>query len=345
MTLKDERLYAADLRQIQVLDPTSGEVFQAFPSNVEDNSFGILYVAPVVGKGYLITASQLPASGFFGSASNVVLKLDTETGSEQWRFAGAAGQYIEGGVVSGGTFVIGNSDGNVYALDVESGELLWTFETGHRVWATPLIVDDIVYIGSMDHNLYALHLSDGREIWRFSAGGAFASMPALQDGTLYIGAFDNRAYAINVADGTERWHFPPEQNGEVWFWGSPAVGDDKVYAVDVKGEVYALSVERGEEIWHHVLEAPVRAGPALSEDGGTLLVSGQNGTLYALDTADGARKWAAEGKGAGYMTPIVDGDTVYEVRIHGTYRVRALELLEGGDGYKELWIYPPETEE
>jgi outer membrane protein assembly factor BamB len=345
MTLKDERLYVADLRQIQVLDPTSGEVIQAFPSSVEDNSFGILYVAPVVDGAYLIAASQLPASGFFGSARNIVLKLDVKTGAEQWRFDGAAGQYIESGTVSGETFVIGNSDGNVYALSVESGELLWAFETGHRVWATPLIVDDIVYIGSMDHSLYALRLSDGSEIWRFTAGGAFASTPALQDGTLYIGSFDNRIYAIDVADGTERWHFPLGQNGQVWFWGSPAVGDDKVYAVDVKGEIYALSVESGEEIWHHTLEAPVRAGPALSEDGSTLLVSGQTGTLYALNTTDGTQKWAAEGKGAGYMTPIVDGDKVYETRIQGTYRVRALELLEGGDGYKELWVYPPEIEE
>ena len=96
--------------------------------------------------------------------------------------------------MSDGVFVIGNSDKNVYALDVDSGDLKWQFETGHRVWATPLIEGDTVYIGSMDHHLYALRLSNGEELWKFAApgGGAFAGTPALQDGTLYIGTFANR---------------------------------------------------------------------------------------------------------------------------------------------------------
>ena len=88
----------------------------------------------------------------------------------------------------------------------------------------------------------------------------------------------------------------------------------------------------------------MRAGVVLSEDGSTLLISSQDGGLYALDASDGARKWVAEGDGEGYVSVIVDGDIVYETRIRGSYRVRALELLDGGEGYKELWIFPEETE-
>jgi outer membrane protein assembly factor BamB len=88
----------------------------------------------------------------------------------------------------------------------------------------------------------------------------------------------------------------------------------------------------------------VRAGPALTEDRSMLLVSSQDGNLYALDAADGSRRWTAAGEGKGYVTPVVDGNVVYEARVHGSYRVRALELLEDGERYSELWVYPPPEE-
>jgi outer membrane protein assembly factor BamB len=353
LTLKDDKIYVADLQQVQILG-TDGELVQSIPESV-DNSLGLFQIAPAVGQDYLIVAAQVPAKGFFSQATYPVVRLDLETGQEQWRFEGGRGQYVESGVIAtadgADVFVIGNSDKNVYALDVDTGELRWQFETGHRVWATPLIVGDTVYIGSMDRHLYALRLSDGEELWSFSApgDGAFASTPALQNGILYIGSFANRVYAIDADDGTEIWRFPAEKPGDNWFWGSPVVGGDTVYVVDVKGGIYALNAESGEQIWHKRLEensTPVRAGAALTEDGDILLITAENGSLYALSTADGSRKWVAAGDGKGYVTPLVDGDRVYETRIHGAYRVRALQLLEGGEGYKGLWVYPlPEETE
>jgi len=347
MTLKDGKIYVADLQQIQILD-TDGTLVQSIPEDPEDNDFGAIYAAPAVGEGYLIVTAQTPARGLFSQASNPVVKLDIETGNALWRFEEAEGQYIEGGFISGDTFVIGNSDGNVYALDVDTGDLKWTFETDHRVWATPLIVGDTVYIGSMDRNLYALSLSNGEELWKFPAQGAFASKPAMQDGILYIGTFGNRVYAIDADDGTEVWRFPVEKPGDNWFWGSPVVDGDAIYVVDVKGTTYKLNAETGEKIWDRALEekekSPVRAGPALSSNGNTLLISSQNGNLYALNTADGSKRWAAASDGKGYVTPIVNGDVVYETQIHGSYRVRALELLDSGERYSELWGYPTPEE-
>jgi outer membrane protein assembly factor BamB len=234
LTLQDGKIYVADLQQIQILG-TDGELERSIPENTEDNTFGSIYVAPAVGEGYLIVASQSTARGFLSQATYPIVKLDIETGGEMWRFEKARGQYIEGGVAADGIFVIGNSDHNVYALDVDTGDLEWTFKTGHRVWATPLIVGDTVYIGSMDSNLYALRLSDGEELWKFAAKGAFASTPALRDGVLYTGTFGNRFYAIDADDGTEIWRYPDEQPGDNWFWGSPVISGDTVYAVDVKG--------------------------------------------------------------------------------------------------------------
>lgn len=337
LTVVDERLYAADLEQVVALNAADGEPLWAFPEDPKKDGRGAFYVTPAVGEGYVIVASYVPGGGFFSQPRNIVWALDVETGNELWHFEDAAGQYVEGGAISGGLFVIGNSDGNIYALDVESGEPRWIFKTGHRVWATPLIVSDIVYIGSMDRYLYALDLSTGEVRWKFHAEGAFAATPALRDDTLYIGAFDDRLYAIDAHTGTERWHF----KGENWFWGSPVIYDDTVYATDVSGNVYAVDAESGEQIWHHDLGAPVRAGPALAEDGSKLFVGSQNGTLYALNTADGLVLWLGESEGQVLSTPVVDGSVVYEMLIYGPHRIRALYVDNG----REVWVHPPVVEE
>jgi outer membrane protein assembly factor BamB len=343
LTFVENRLYAADLQQVQVFNAEDGKPIWAFPVDTEKENYrGLFYVAPAVGEGHVVVASQMPPKGFLGQPSNVVWSLDAETGEELWSFGGAGGAYIEGGAISDGTFVIGSSDGNVYALDMESGALKWTFRTGHRVWATPLIVEGTVYIGSMDRHLYALRLSDGEELWQFPAEGdpakgAFASAPALRDGVLYIGAFDDRFYAINADDGTERWHF----EGENWFWGSPAIYGDVVYAIDVSGNVYALDAETGEQVWHRPLAVPVRAGPALVEDGSKLFIGSQNGTLYTLDTVDGTRLWSVEGEGQVLSLPLVNGSLVYEALILGSHRLRALDVDNG----REIWVHPIEVDE
>ncbi len=337
LTIVGERLYVADLEQVVALNVADDELLWAFPDDPKEERRGTFHVTPAVSEGYVIVASQVPSGGFLSQPSNVVWALDADTGSKLWRFDGAAGPYIEGGAISDGLFVIGNSDGNVYALDVESGVLKWTFETGHRVWATPLIVSDIVYIGSMDRHLYALDLSKGEVRWDFPAEGAFASTPALRDDTLYIGAFDDRLYAIDAHTGTERWRF----SGENWFWGSPVVYGDIVYAADVSGKVYAIDAETGAEIWCQSLDTPVRAGMALTEDGSQLFVGGQDGAMYALDTSDGFEMWSRGSDGQVLSRPVVSGLVVYESVLYESYRMRALYVDNG----REVWTHPDIVEE
>jgi outer membrane protein assembly factor BamB len=338
LTIVGDRLYAADLEQVVALNAADGQTLWVFSGDADARES--FYVAPAVEEGYVIVASHMPAGGFFSQPTNAVWALDPDTGAGLWHFDGAKGQYVEGGAIGEGIVVIGNSDGNIYALDLESGGHLWTFETGHRVWAAPLIVEGIVYIGSMDRHLYALDLATGRERWSFHAGGAFASKPALQDGILYVGAFDDCLYAIDAQTGTERWHFV----GDSWFWGGAATDGDVVYIGGVNGNVYAVDAETGEQVWKRSLGEPVRAGVALAEDGSKLFVGSQDGTLYALDTTNGLVLWPGMGvekpEGQVLSTPVVNGTMVYEMRIFGSQRIRALHVDNGRD----VWTYAPADE-
>ena len=80
------------------------------------------------------------------------------------------------------------------------GTVLWEFETGRHVVASPAIGrDGTVYVGSWDKKLYALSGKSGDKLWEFETGGSVFSSPAIgPDGTVYIGSHDNKLYAIKT---------------------------------------------------------------------------------------------------------------------------------------------------
>jgi hypothetical protein len=51
--------------------------------------------------------------------------------------------------------VLAGRRGHVYALDAETGDQIWSFETGGAVYSSPAVVDEVLYVGAMDSNVYA----------------------------------------------------------------------------------------------------------------------------------------------------------------------------------------------
>ena len=76
-------------------------------------------------------------------------------------------------VVADGRVVLSAVDENtVYALDEESGRLIWAFTAGGRVDSPPTIYRGLVLFGCADGCVYCLRLSDGELVWRFHAAPA-----------------------------------------------------------------------------------------------------------------------------------------------------------------------------
>ncbi len=79
-----------------------------------------------------------------------------------------------------------------YALDL-NGNLLWKFETGEPIWATPTTDGKFVYVASMDHHVYALDPATGQEQWKTDMGAAIIFTPTLsEEGILYLATLARR---------------------------------------------------------------------------------------------------------------------------------------------------------
>ena len=60
-------------------------------------------------------------------------------------------------VAEGIAYMGGGASRKLYAVDVQTGEELWSFETEDTVYSTPVVADGVVYVGSLDGYLYALN--------------------------------------------------------------------------------------------------------------------------------------------------------------------------------------------
>ncbi len=73
-------------------------------------------------------------------------------------------------VIAGGKVLFASKDSHtVYALDSESGHILWSYTAGARVDSPPTIFRSMVLFGSADGYVYNLRASDGALIWRYRA--------------------------------------------------------------------------------------------------------------------------------------------------------------------------------
>ncbi len=173
---------------------------------------------------------------YFGDESGSVHCVDIR-GSLKWR------HNTKRGVTSSPAYhketqlvVVGSQDNTVYALDAQSGWVVWRCRTGKPVISSPCIADGVVYIGSADSNLYALDLKTGRVIWKYATEGQVNSSPAVGPEALYIGSVDGSIYSLDAKTGQLRWR--ARTNGPVI--SSPMVVDDVVYIGSNDRLLYAL---------------------------------------------------------------------------------------------------------
>ena len=124
-----------------------------------------------------------------------VTLLDARDGSIEWRFE-HGGNATEGAaaVARGRVFVAsGDSEGSVYAIDLERGEEVWATPLPGE--GTPVVADGVVYIATATYSeLVALDAASGEVRWRYESR-ASVSTPAVGDGVLYAVGYD-RIFAL-----------------------------------------------------------------------------------------------------------------------------------------------------
>lgn len=177
----------------------------------------------------------------------------------------------------------------LFALDANTGALLWSHLTDSDVMPTPVYVDGDLVADDGNGNVFSLNGANGKLVWKTHVGGmANMSSPAEWHGKIFAGtsapAF---LYALDAQTGKVLWKgsIPRTVNtsmGDV----SPAVAkglvvtDGLVPAIGEPGKfkvtVAAFSAADGHIVWSHTT---TQAGPKIPAfKGGVPMIHGD--TVY-----------------------------------------------------------------
>ncbi len=221
---------------------------------------------------------------YVGGYSGKVYAFTSNLGSLRWVYPreGTLEPVVGGVVVSQGRVYFGGSDGKVHTLDATTGDRLWSsFETGNKIWSTPAIDGNTLYIASFDKKLYALNTSDGSKKWEFETGGAIVATPLVYDNTVYFGSFDRHLYAVDATNGSLKWQSEVEDGK--WFWAGAVAYNNIIYAPNLDGKVYMFDAKSGREVASAVdLGSPISSAPVVVGD--KVVIATEEGKVYSLDT-------------------------------------------------------------
>lgn len=213
----------------------------------------------------------------------------------------------------------------MYALEAETGDLAWQYETNAAIYSSPTVVDGTVFIGSDDHRVYALDAETGEKQWEYDTGGFVRASLTVSNGLAFVGSENGLVYALDTETGTVEWETETNRTGgNARRFASPTVADGTLYIGSYTGVFYALDTGTGEETWRYETgESPV--SPATVVDDLVLFAGWWEGaaTLFGL-TTDGAVKWRMEG-GPFSGPTVVDGTAFL-----GTDGVMAVDINRSG---------------
>lgn len=305
--------------------------------------------SPLV-TGQLVLVPSSGAAHDKPDAEDGLVALDLASGKRVWFFH--TDQDANGAVVQGDRAYVGSDDGNVYAVTLASGKLIWKQTLKGKVWAHPVPLGQLVIVADGFGYVRGLAATDGAEKWSTQLTGGVRSGTATDGKLVYVVSQGGDAAAI-APDGKVRWkrrvsrpawdHKGPDVPIEGY--AAPVISDRNLIVPFARDTYYedepafvALDLASGRDVWRAKGAGQwgnVRSTPARS--GGQLVYSEPySGDVVGLAEASGRVSWRVT---VGpcyfpqYASPAAAEGVVYVPRFDG-----ALYAVEGASG-RTLWSY------
>ncbi len=219
--------------------------------------------------------------------------------------------------VGNGLVIVGGRNGEVFALDEETGTKKWNAKITSEVISAPLVADNRVIVRGGDGRAFGFDIADGTRKWVFDRALPSLSIrgngsPVLGVGVVYIGYEDGTVVMLRIADGLQGWEQAiADPNGRTELDrtadvdGEIQVGSDAIFATSYHGQSMALSLSNGRPLWTRDIGS--YGGFAMNET--TLVVADKQGVVHGLSRTDGSGTWKQEGLQRRMLTtPVIQGN-------------------------------------
>ncbi len=285
--------------QVYSINLTTGQQNWKYPAKPNAKGF---YANPVL--------SEDGKSLFVPSYDHKLYSVNPVTGADNWSPESAPdlkNRLIASPLIVGNVIYQPSSDGNLYAVDVNTGTILWPVDIGGPLWSAPATAPtcNCIYVASMNHRVYSIDLTS-RQVTHQSEdlGGSIVGTPTVgPDGTLYVGTFSNKLYALNPDLSIKGQPFSTQN----WVWAGPALENNVLYIGDLSGYLYAVNAADLTQVWRLQPKNSIVSTPLVSGDNIYLTTEGD--TLFVINTAGQVISSTVAG-GVIYSAPLIAGDNL-----------------------------------
>lgn len=292
---------------------------------------------------------------YVGSRDAWLVALDLDRGEVAWEeqmVDSVSGEPVlaelpadeAGGTPAGTMLIVGTDNGVLHALDPDTHETRWRYETPGRIRNAPIAEAGTVYFANSRDQIYALDARTGTWRWQYEqefsneftvygrAGLTFvpagAEGVAGEIGTVYTGFDNGRVAALGATSGQVLWlsNIAPPEGGDFVDCDSTPWVDAEAGVVVVAGQstgIHALSLADGSMQWRYPVEGA--SSVVRSDDGSYVAASSLQG-VFALDSGGGLR-WRTEVDPGVLRGPVVVGNTVFVT--HADLGLLAFDALTG----------------
>ncbi len=210
-------------------------------------------------------------------------------------------------------------DGNVVALDAETGRALWTVDTGLELSAGVGLGDGLVLAGTGKGQVVALRQQDGGEAWRAQVSSEILATPRAAEGVVVVRAVDGKFTGLDARSGERLWvysHTVPVLT--LRGTAAPLLAQGVAVTGLDTGKLLVLSLHDGVPRWERTITPPkgrtelerlvdIDSEPRVMD--GILYVTAYQGNVTAIDLRTGNTLWSRDF--SSYAGLDVDAQQVY----------------------------------
>src|SRR5690606_8012746 len=182
----------------------------------------------------------------------------------------------------------GNLDGNLFALDLKSGEKKWQYETDNQIVGSAnwWRAGGRTYIlaGSYDFYLHCVDAATGKSVWKYESNNYINGAAACSEGKTYFGGCDGFLHVVDIATGKAS----KKIDVATYVPGSPALESNKAYLGDYDGRFFQVDIQKEETSWvweDEKTSLPFIASPAISGD--YIFNANHNKFIYCFEKETG----------------------------------------------------------
>jgi outer membrane protein assembly factor BamB len=163
------------------------------------------------------------------------------------------------------------------------------------------VLGERVFASTGFGDVFALNVADGAIVWKKHLSGPLRGAPTLENGHVYVMGQDNQIFALDQTSGDTQWTDSGTlQVTGIFGVAAPAAAQGTVIAGYSSGEISAYRYENGRTLWGDALSrtsistavaslTDIDADPVI--DRGRVFAIGQGGRMASYELTSGQRLW------------------------------------------------------